>query len=157
MLLLNLYMPSAPGFQCQKHLHTKCSTSGVPWTYFWFNLRFLLNFPWVFLMKNHLPHFWNFCCQILFCEIIFVVAFAIPPKCTERRLHRRRRCTRRRWRRRRWSLDVVVVWSTEKCSRVRKKFLQLNWRENTFAKILIAQKLQNLRFLTKKSVTRWCT
>lgn len=101
-------------------------------------------------MKIHLPYFWNFCCQILFCEIIFVVAFAIPPKCTERRLHRRRRCTRRRWRRRRWSLDVVVVWSTEKCSRVRKKFLQLNRRENTFAKILIAQKLQNLRFLTKK-------
>ena len=157
MLLLNLYMPSAPGFQCQKHLHTKCSTSGVPWTYFWFNLRFLLNFPWVFfdeksfapLLKLLLPNpfLWNyFRCGLRHSAKVHGTTSPSSPSLHASSLTSTKM---KSWRRRR-----LKHWKMLSSS---KKFLQLNRRENTFAKILIAQKLQNLRFLTKKSVTRWCT
>ena len=150
MLLLNLYMPSAPGFQCQKHLHTKCSTSGVPWTYFWFNLRFLLNFPWVFFDENSFalllklllpnPFLWNyFRCGLRHSAKVHGTTSPSSPSLHASSLTSTKM---KSWRRRH-----LKHWKMLSSS---KKFLQLNRRENTFAKILIAQKLQNLRFLTKK-------
>ena len=150
MLLLNLYMPSAPGFQCQKHLHTKCSTSGVPWTYFWFNLRFLLNFPWVFFDENSFalllklllpnPFLWNyFRCGLRHSAKVHGTTSPSSPSLHASSLTSTKM---KSWRRRR-----LKHWKMLSSS---KKFLQLNRRENTIAKILIAQKLQNLRFLTKK-------
>ena len=147
MLLLNLYMPSAPGFQCQS----------VPWTYFWFNLRFLLNFPWVFFDENSFalllklllpnPFLWNyFRCGLRHSAKVHGTTSPSSPSLHASSLTSTKM---KSWRRRR-----LKHWKMLSSS---KKFLQLNRRENTFAKILIAQKLQNLRFLTKKSVTRWCT